>query len=54
VVRRSVGRVEWDGISPIRLSGPDRHLVVIAPVEDGWCAVFDTERLELSPVRCFT
>jgi hypothetical protein len=52
VVRRSVGPVQWDGVSPIRLSEPDRYLVVVAPVCDGWCAVFDTAHFELTPVRC--
>jgi hypothetical protein len=52
-MRRSGGRVEWDGASPIRLCEPDRYLVVVAPVVDGWCAMFDTEQCELTPIRCF-
>jgi hypothetical protein len=51
-MRRSLGRVKWDGVSPISLCGPDRFLVVVAPVVDGWCAVFDTEQFELTPIRC--
>jgi hypothetical protein len=51
-MRQSVGRVEWDGVSPIRLCGPDRYLIVVAPVVDGWCAVFDTDQFELTPISC--
>lgn len=51
-MRQSVGRVEWDGVSPIRLCEPDRYLVVVAPVVDGWCAVLDTDQFELTPIRC--
>ena len=28
-MRRSGGRVEWDGVRPIKLGGPDRFLVVV-------------------------
>jgi hypothetical protein len=50
VMRRSVGRMRWDGLGPITLRGPDRYLVVVAPVVDGWCATFDTEQFELTPI----
>ena len=49
-MRRSAGRMRWDGLHPITLPGPDRYLVVVAPVADGWCATFDTERFELTPI----
>jgi hypothetical protein len=51
-MRRRGGRLEWDGIRPIKLDGPDRYLVVVGPVVDGWCAVFDTAQFELTPIRC--
>ena len=51
-MRRSVGRVDWDGQTPIRLSSPDRFLVVVAAACEGWCAVLDTEESLLSPIRC--
>jgi predicted phosphodiesterase len=49
-MKRSVGRMPWDGLHPITLRGPERYLVVIAPVADGWCATFDTEQFELTPI----
>ena len=50
-MRRSAGRIVWDGLCPITLRGPDHYLVVVAPVVDGWCATFDTEQFELTPIR---
>ncbi len=46
------GQVSWSGAEPIRLGDWDRCLVVIAPVFEGYCAVFDTNRTELLPLRC--
>ena len=46
------GRVEWSGESPLVLDPSSRHLVVVAAVVDGWCAVFDTETATLIPIRC--
>jgi len=51
-VRRGRGRVEWDGARPITLDGPDRYLVVVGPVVEGWCAMFETAKSELTPIRC--
>ena len=51
-MRRSLGRVEWDGQSAIRLSAPDRYLVVVAPIVEGWCAVLETGDFVLTPIRC--
>ena len=51
-MRRSGGRVEWDGVRPIKLGGPDRFLVVVGPVVEGWCAMFETEQCKLTPIRC--
>jgi hypothetical protein len=50
-MRRLAGRVPWDGAGPLALGRHDRHFVVVAPLVDGWCAVFDTEQLELTPIR---
>lgn len=46
------GRLEWDGIGPIRLAEPDRYLVSVPAVLSGWCALFDTGRSELTTIRC--
>ena len=51
-MRRRGGRVEWDEVSPIGLGGPDRYLVVVGPVAEGWCAMLETEQFELTPIRC--
>jgi hypothetical protein len=46
------GQISWFGAEPIRLGNWDRCLVAVAPVFDGHCAVFDTKRTELVPLRC--
>ena len=46
------GRAPWDGTGPISLREPDRYLVVISAVVDGWCATFDTRQSLLTPIRC--
>jgi hypothetical protein len=51
-MRRSAGRVAWNGGIPLELQEGDRHLVVVAPVLRGWCALFDTQQCELTPIRC--
>ena len=43
------GRLPWDGTGPVRLTPPERYLVGMAAVCNGWCAVFDTEIGELTP-----
>jgi predicted phosphodiesterase len=43
-------QLAWDGRSPIHLERPERYLVVVAAVCEGWCAVYDTERCELVPI----
>ena len=45
------GRLGWDGSSPITLPPEQRHLIVVAAVCDGWCAVYDTDSRELVPHR---
>jgi hypothetical protein len=50
VMRRSDGRVDWDGSSPLELARGEGHLVVVAAVADGWCAMLDTEEGVLTPI----
>jgi predicted phosphodiesterase len=45
-------RIAWDGETPLELTPETRHLVVLAPVVSGWCAVYDTETSRLTPIRC--
>jgi hypothetical protein len=44
------GIVAWDGLTPIKLEPPERFLVVVAAVCDGWCAMYDTQSCELTPI----
>jgi hypothetical protein len=46
------GRVAWDGEGPLELSKQSRYLVCVAPVFQGWCAVYDTVNFQLFPVPC--
>ena len=46
------GAIPWIGTEPVRLGAWERSLVVVAAVSDGHCAIFDTERTELIPLRC--
>ncbi len=43
------GPLDWSGDRPIRFDRDRRHLVVVAAVCDGWCAVYDTEADVLTP-----
>lgn len=52
LVLREDGPVAWSGEQPIQLIPPERFLVVIPPVRDGWCAMFHSERSELTAMRC--
>jgi hypothetical protein len=52
LVMSPAGPVAWEGQGPLALDGESRYLVVVAPVVAGWCAVYDTEDLLLTPVRC--
>ena len=47
-------RIAWDGTEPILLGGFERCLIVVAPVFNGHCAVFDTERAQLTPLSWAT
>ncbi len=46
------GTNRWAGSEPIHLGAWKRCLVVVGPVFDGHCAVFNTESTELIPLRC--
>src|SRR5262249_11431720 len=52
LVMTPAGAVPWNGEGPLELREAARHLVVVAPVVSGWCAVFDTVRSQLTPIRC--
>ncbi len=45
------GRRHWDGTTVLDLRGPERLLVVIDAIENGSCAVLDTDRWTLEPMR---
>lgn len=46
------GAIPWPELEPILLGAWKRSLVVVAAVFEGHCAIFDTERTELIPLRC--
>jgi hypothetical protein len=46
------GPIDWDGSRPLVLQPGQRYFVVVAPVFQGWCGVFDTRSAVLQPVRC--
>jgi predicted phosphodiesterase len=50
-LRTPEGTVPWDGASPVLLDPRRRYLAVIHGVQQGYCAVFDTARDELLPLR---
>jgi len=45
-------KVDWVGQGPLLLKGAERYLAAIAPVVSGWCAIFDTQESQLTPLRC--
>jgi len=50
LVARHDGLMAWDGTTPISLAPPDRYLVVVAAVCEGWCATYETKTGELTPI----
>jgi predicted phosphodiesterase len=44
------GPLPWTGREPIRLVPPERYLVVVAAVCEGYCAIYDTDSHELTPI----
>ena len=45
-------RLPWDGEDVLDLADDTRYLIVIAPVMNGWCAMYDTTNCQLTPIRC--
>ena len=50
LVARRDGVVAWNGVDPIKLEPPERYLVVVAAVCEGWCAMYDTTSFLLTPI----
>jgi len=48
------GIVPWDGTTPLVFDPRDRYLVVVAALEQGWCATYDPATLRLVPFRVAT
>jgi Calcineurin-like phosphoesterase superfamily domain len=44
------GVIPWDGSRAIQLEAPQRYLVIVAAVCEGFCGVYNTETCELVPV----
>ncbi len=42
--------IPWDGSQAIQLQAPERYLVLVAAVCEGFCGVYDTQTGELIPV----
>ncbi|MFO0956804.1 MAG: metallophosphoesterase family protein [Isosphaeraceae bacterium] len=45
------GPLDWSGERPVVLDPDRRYLIVIHGVQQGYCALFDTDRRELTPFR---
>jgi hypothetical protein len=45
------GIIPWRGERRVCLAGSARYLVVVHAACDGWCALYDTETSELTPLR---
>jgi hypothetical protein len=43
--------IPWNGTPAVHYEAGQRYLTVVHAVLDGWCAVMDTERDELEPIR---
>ena len=44
------GVAPWSGRDSVRLDRGERYLITVGAVEDGYCAVFDTELDEIVPI----
>ena len=44
-------QIPWEGEGVFRYQTDERYLTIIHAVVDGWCAVLDTDRDELEPIR---
>ncbi len=49
-VATPAGPIPWDCFSPIRLDPPGRYLVVVGPVCDGRCGIWDEGESTLTPI----
>ena len=47
----AAGPIPWDCFSPIRLDPPGRYLVVVGPVCDGRCGIWDEGASTLTPIE---
>lgn len=45
------GPVPWDGTSRVTLDPGLRYLVAVHAVQQGWCALYDSAREEVEPIR---
>lgn len=45
------GQIAWDGKETLHYQVGQRYLTVVNSVRDGWCAVMNTDRDELEPIR---
>jgi hypothetical protein len=52
LVMRPEGRVAWNGEQPLTLNEESRFLIAVAAVLEGWCAIYDTAKSQLTPIRC--
>jgi hypothetical protein len=51
LVMTEAGRVAWDGEGELALTAL-RHLIVVAPVFQGWCGIYNTSDALLTAVSC--
>ena len=51
-VTTDAGPVPWLETESLSLDRGRRHLIVVAPVVYGWCAVFETTEAKLTPIQC--
>ena len=49
-VSTPAGPISWNCFSPIRLDPPGRYLVVVGPVCDGRCGIWDEDASTLTPI----
>ncbi len=44
-------QIAWDGERPFSYLAEERYVTVVHAIREGWCAIMDTERDELEPLR---
>jgi len=52
LVHHQNGPLDWDLRRPFALKAPDRFVVLVSSVAEGWCGIFDTDNSELTAIRC--